>query len=177
MIIKTYKYIRKKLISKEKYIELLRATGVEIGEGCSIEKDVFFGSEPYLIRIGNAVRLTTGVRFVTHDGGLWALRQKGICPNGDMFGTIEIGDGTHVGWETIIMPNVKIGKNCIIGCGAVVTKDIPDNSIAVGVPARVIETIDEYYEKNKKWIVPTKNMSSEEKKKYLQEHSDWNKRA
>ena len=45
------------------------------------------------------------------------------------------------------MPGVTIGSNCIIGCGAVVTKDIPDNSVAAGVPARVIETIDEYYEK------------------------------
>ena len=63
------------------------------------------------------------------------------------FGKIRVGNNTHIGWNAIIMPGVTIGSNCIIGCGAVVTKDIPDNSVAAGVPARVIETIDEYYEK------------------------------
>lgn len=66
-----------------------------------------------------------------------------------------------------IMPGVTIGSNCIIGCGAVVTKDIPDNSIAVGVPAKVIETIDDYYEKNKDLVDYTKNLSPTEKKEYL----------
>ena len=66
-----------------------------------------------------------------------------------------------------IMPGVTIGSNCIIGCGAIVTKDIPDNSIAVGIPAKVIESIDEYYEKNKDIVDYTKNMSANEKKNYL----------
>lgn len=65
----------------------------------------------------------------------------------DLFGTIVVGDNTHIGWNRIIMPNVKIGKNCIIGCGAIVTKDIPDNSITVGIPARVIENSSEYEKK------------------------------
>ena len=42
------------------------------------------------------------------------------------------------------MPGVTIGSNCVIGCGAVVTHDIPDNSIAAGVPAKVIKSLDEY---------------------------------
>lgn len=62
-----------------------------------------------------------------------------------IFGKIEIGDNVHIGWNTIIMPNVSIGNNCVIGAGAVVTKSIPDNSVAVGVPARVIESIDEKF--------------------------------
>lgn len=107
-----------------------------------------FGSEPYLIELGDNVRITNGVRFVTHDGGLWVLRNLGkIDISVGKFGKIKVGSNTHIGWNAIIMPGVTIGSNCIIGCGAVVTKDIPDNSVAVGVPARVIETIDEYYEK------------------------------
>lgn len=69
------------------------------------------------------------------------------------------------------MPNVTIGHNCIIGCGAVVTKDIPDNSIAVGIPARVIEDLDSYYKKNKNKIVMTHHMSAVEKKKYLEQNN------
>lgn len=42
------------------------------------------------------------------------------------------------------MPGVTIGANCVIGCGSVVTHDIPDNSVAAGVPARVIKSVDEY---------------------------------
>ncbi len=48
------------------------------------------------------------------------------------------------------MPNVKIGNKVIIGAGSIVTKDIPDNSVAVGSPARVIGTYDAYVEKNQK---------------------------
>ena len=65
------------------------------------------------------------------------------------------------------MPGVHIGNNCIIGCGAVVTRDIPDNSIAVGVPARVIRTIDEYLQNHEKDFDYTKGFSKKEKKDYL----------
>lgn len=107
-----------------------------------------FGSEPYLIELGNNVRITNGVRFVTHDGGLWVLRNLGrIDVSIGKFGKIKVGSNTHIGWNAIIMPGVTIGKNCIIGCGAVVTKDIPDNSVAAGVPAKVIESIEDYYTK------------------------------
>ncbi|MDO5151472.1 MAG: acyltransferase [Oscillospiraceae bacterium] len=101
-----------------------------------------------MIELGDNVRITNGVRFVTHDGGLWVLKNLGkIDSNVGKFGKIKIGSNTHIGWNAIIMPGVTIGKNCIIGCGAVVTKDIPDNSVAVGVPAKVIESIDDYYSK------------------------------
>ena len=53
------------------------------------------------------------------------------------------------------MPGVNIGDNVIIGCSSVVSKDIPSNSVGVGVPAKVIESIDEYYNK----VVFTKDMS------------------
>lgn len=119
-----------------------------------------------MITIGNHVRITNGVRFVTHDGGVWVLRNLGL-ENADIFGKIEIGDNVHIGWNAIIMPNVSIGNNCVIGAGAVVTKSIPDNSVAVGVPARVIESIDEYYTKAQSKSVPTKMLSQEDKKDYL----------
>jgi len=140
--------------------------GGEMGRNCEIFPDVEFGSEPYLIHIGNHVRITNGVRFVTHDGGAWVLRDLGY-ENIDVFGKITIGDNVHSGWNAIIMPNVHIGNNVVIGAGAVVTKDIPDNSVAVGIPARVIESIDEYKEK----AIPkgdyTKDLSWRDKKTYL----------
>ncbi len=78
-----------------------------MGRNCVVSNNVYFGTEPYLISIGNQVRLTSNVQFVTHDGGMWVLRNMGLLDNADKFGTIEIGDNVNIGWNTIIMPNVK----------------------------------------------------------------------
>lgn len=146
---------------------VLRKLGVNLGKGCEFYSNISFGSEPYLITIGDNVRVAKGVNFITHDGGVWTLRKMKLLENADIFGTIKIGDNVHIGTNAIIMPNVNIGDNCVIGCGAVVTKDIPDNSIAVGVPARVIKTTQDYYEKCKKNCDFIKHMTSNEKKIYL----------
>lgn len=152
--------------------------GLTIGEECEIYQNASFGSEPYLIEIGNKVRINRGVEFVTHDGGVWVLRNLDFEKNNfkinidrlneaDLFGRIKIGNNVHIGTNAIIMPNVEIGNNSIIGCGAIVTRSIPDNSIAVGIPARVIESVQEYYEKNKENLDFTKKLSTNDKKKYL----------
>lgn len=153
-----------------------RKLGAAIGDECRIYPSASLGSEPYLVKIGNHVRINNGVIFVTHDGGLWVVRGlakfgtiSADAINGELFGKISIGNNVHIGTNSIIMPNVHIGNNCIVGCGAVVTKNIPDNSVAVGVPAKVIETVYEYYEKNKNNLVPSKNMTQEEKKLFLQD--------
>lgn len=156
-----------RLASQDKKVEMLRKKGVIIGEGCEIYPNVSWGSEPYLIEIGNNVRITMGCKFVTHDGGVWTLRKMGKLENADLFGKIKIGNNVHIGLDSIIMPGVTIGNNCIIGCGAIVTKNIPDNTIAVGVPARPIKSIEEYYKKAKENCDYTKNMSLKEKEMYL----------
>ena len=146
---------------------LKKCKGVSIGKNGEIYKGVSFGSEPYLITLGDNVRITTGVKFCTHDGGMWVIRNLGYNSEADLFGKITVGNNVHIGWNAIIMPNVSIGNNVIIGCGSIVTHDIPDNSVAVGSPAKVIKTIDEYYEKNQPMIVFTKGLPPEEKKKKL----------
>lgn len=147
--------------------KILRKTGMKIGKNTEIYSNVNFGSEPYLIQIGNNVRIASGCKFVTHDGGVWVLRNLNMLPNADLFGTIKIGNNVHIGMNCIIMPNVTIGDNCIIGCGAIVTKNIPDNSVAVGVPAKVIENIEQYYDKNKDKSETTKSLNKKEKKDFL----------
>lgn len=157
-----------KFCSTQKRIKFWRKMGVTIGENCDIAGKVGFGSEPYLISIGDNVRITEGCEFINHDGGVWVIRN--YLPQYstvDKIGRIKIGNNVHIGINTIIMPNVKIGNNAIIGAGAVVTKDIPDNCVAAGVPARPIRTLDEYIENNKKDFCETKGMRYKEKKKYL----------
>lgn len=163
-----FKKIRDKYKRLREPADYWRAQGLKIGSDCEIYASADFGSEPYLISLGNHVRVNAGVHFVTHDGGMWVLREY-VRGGGtfDLFGEISVGDNVHIGTNSIIMPGVTIGSNVVVGCGAIVTHDIPNNSVAVGIPARVIESIDEYYQKNKGKIDNTKLMASEEKKRFL----------
>ncbi len=151
----------------KKHIRDAIKNGLSIGEDYYIHSRVIFGSEPFLITIGDHVRIGAGVKFITHDGGVWVLRNDYQLKNVDVFGPIKIGNNVHIGDNTIIMPGVTIGDNVIIGCGAVVTKDIPSNSVAAGVPAKVIETIDEYKIKIAQKCDFIHNLSTKEKKRYL----------
>lgn len=179
MVIKMIKLFIEVFIKKFKkwkadnteYINILRTEGVKIGEKCDISKTAYFGGEPWLISIGNNTRITNDVKFITHDGGLWTLRKMGKISNEAVkYGNIIIGDNCNISWNVIIMPNVKIGNNCIIAAGAVVTKDVPDNTVWGGVPAKQIETIEEYYKKVKNKTVKTYSMSEQDKYVYLKEN-------
>lgn len=123
--------------------------GMHVGKGVSLSSrnGTTFGSEPYLIWLDDYVRLSGGVTFLTHDGGTYVVRDMEKYKDIAAFGSIHVGERTFIGYKAIIMPGVKIGKRCIIGAGAVVTHDIPDYSVAVGVPARVISSVDTYAEK------------------------------
>jgi acetyltransferase-like isoleucine patch superfamily enzyme len=126
----------------------LRARGAQIGKNCDFlgGMSTFNSAEPYLIHMGNKVTITQGVLFVTHDGGTRVFRD--LTPDWKTgtvkMGPIEIGDNVFIGVGSIILPNVKIGSNVVIGAGAVVSKEIPSNVVAVGVPARIICSIEEY---------------------------------
>jgi sugar O-acyltransferase (sialic acid O-acetyltransferase NeuD family) len=65
-----------------------------------------------------------------------------ISPSATLCGNVSVGEGTHIGAGTTVIPNIKIGKWCVIGAGAVITKDVPDYSLVVGVPGRIIKTMD-----------------------------------
>ena len=76
---------RKKYTNSTRY-KFYRELGASIGEGCEIYGGVSFGSEPYLIRIGDNVRITSGVKLITHDGGMWVIRNlsKELSGGGNM---------------------------------------------------------------------------------------------
>ncbi len=126
--------------------EYFRKQGATIGENCSIVP-TFLATEPYLVHIGNHVMIAQDVRFITHDGGSWIFREED--PNLQVFGPIIIEDNCVIGENVILQPNIRIGANSIIGAGSVVISDIPPNSIAMGVPARVLSSMDRYHQKCK----------------------------
>ncbi len=132
---------RANLIRKMKLIK-------SIGKNCSVARNIFFGSEPELISLGNNVWLTRGVRLLTHDGSIHML-SKGLKKKlNPKLGRITIHDNSFIGTDSIILPGVTIGPNAIVGAGSVVTKSVPKNTIVAGNPAKQITTIDEFIAKN-----------------------------
>ena len=104
---------------------------------------------PYMIEIGNNVRITKGVTILTHDYS-WSVL-SGI--EGDVYGAISkvcIGNNVFIGINSIILRGVTIGDNVIIGAGSVVSKDCEANGVYAGNPAKFIMSIEEFYIRRKK---------------------------
>lgn len=167
IIEKIYGFLQNHCCDSVNRAEILRKKGYLIGNDCEIFDNVSFGSEPYLIQIGNNVKIASGCTFITHDGGMHVLRNLNLLPNSDKFNPIFIGDNVFIGMKSIILPGVHIGKNCVIGAGSIVVKDIPPNTVAAGIPAKVLKTVEQYYLENKDKVDFTKQLSSNAKRGYL----------
>jgi len=137
--------------------------GVKFGENCTISTKNF-SAEPFLITIGDNVRILKGVSFYTH-GGMWIFRKE--YPNLDYFGKINIGNNCFIGDDAKLMPGITIEDNCIIGAGAVVTKMVPKGSIVAGNPIVYIGKSSDFIEKIKKLNCETKNLKKADKIKKL----------
>lgn len=153
------------VIYPEKYA---RKIGVNMKGECHIYGKVYWGSEPWIITLGNRVFITDGVKFITHDGGTLLFRDR--VPDLEITKPIVVGDNVYFGNNVILLPGVTIGSNVVIGAGAVVTKDIPDNSLVVGVPAKVIKTADEYFEKLQKESLHLGHLGAKEKDEALRKY-------
>jgi acetyltransferase-like isoleucine patch superfamily enzyme len=147
-------------------IDKARKTGVKVGNDCRFVGTIDFGSEPYLIEIGNHVSLTN-VTFVTHDGGVWVFRE--LEPNIDVVKPIIIGNNVFIGHGVVILPGVTVGNNVVIGAGSIVTKDIAAGLVVAGIPAKKVKTVEEYRKSLTQNIVDTKQLSPFEKKAFLLE--------
>ena len=145
--------------SPEKYA---RHIGVNIGHSNLINKR-HWSSEPYLITVGSYCQLTE-CKIFTHGGGN-AIRAS--HPDFDCFGKVSIGNYVYIGTNALIMPGVTIGDNVLVAAGSIVTKSIPSGMVVAGNPARIICTIEEFYERNKKWDLHSKGMPSAQKRQML----------
>lgn len=168
---KLYDFNATRPLEFEKRTKLLKEMFAEIGEGCYIEPPlhanwgghhVHFGKSIYAnynltmvddthIYVGDYTMFGPNVTIATAGHPILPeLRQQGYQYNAP----VHIGKNCWIGAGVIIVPGITIGDNVVIGAGSVVTKDIPNNVIAVGNPCKVLREVNEhdkeYYFKDKK---------------------------
>lgn len=148
-------------------VRYFRSRGVEIGEDVEIfGANLFtFGSEPYLVSIGNQVTISHNVDFITHDGGLRIARVR--YPNAYLYGRIQVADQCFIGAHCILLPGAKIGAGSVIGSGSIVTGEIPSGVVAIGVPAKPVKSAEEYIQEKRHLWVDTRGLTRDAKRELL----------
>lgn len=117
-------------------LAILGSYNVIIGEGVNILSGTTFSNS---VCIGRGCLIYYN-SIVTHDCTISDFVE--ISPNVILLGRCSIASFTQIGANSTILPDVKIGRNVIIGAGSVVTKNIPDNCMAVGIPAKIIKELN-----------------------------------
>ncbi len=143
-------FIRHKIlhIDDRSQLEIAISNGLKIGKDCDIQfESIIDWSHCWLIEIGDRVTFAPRVHILAHDAS--TKRPLGYTA----LGRVKIGSDVFIGAGTIVLPNVTIGDNVVIGAGSVVSRSIPTNSVAVGCPARVICTYDEYISKRNRQMM------------------------
>ena len=139
-------------LGQELILARYRAQGAEIGEGTQlINCKLSSSSKGDRFYIGKNCTIT-GVTLLAHDASptLFLPELTNFTPaylpgaRSSYRDPIHIGDNVFIGWGSIVLPGVRIGSNVVIGAGSVVNRDIPDNSVAAGNPAKVLKDIDAY---------------------------------
>lgn len=186
-VIKNYRE-RKRLagLSAEQIAEVMRDRFYYLGQNVKLYTRSF-GTEPYLISIHSNVTCAANVSFINHDVSCFNMARYLGLPEGslDKVGPITLHENCFVGADTMLMMGCSVGKNSIIAARSVVTKQVPDNEVWGGVPAKFIMTVDEYARRVKEtacsypWVDPEtahkKEMSEKELIKMRQDYFFKNK--
>lgn len=138
--------------SSDRYVKYLRKCGVKIGNGCifrNVKTARIDITRPSLVEIGNNVDMNHNFQIMTHDWASGVFRNvfHNILPSS---GKVKIGNNIYFGTDVIVLKGVTIGDNCVIAAGSIITKNIPSNSVVAGAPAKVLCSLEDYYEKRKK---------------------------
>lgn len=121
----------------------MQEMGMKVGKNFKADKPRIDVSHCWLITIGDDVVFGPNVYLLAHDAS--TKNHLGYT----RIGKITIGNNVFIGADATIMPGVSIGNNSIIGTGSIVTKDVPENTVYAGNPAKFICTLEDYLEKNR----------------------------
>jgi acetyltransferase-like isoleucine patch superfamily enzyme len=139
-----------------RYISFLKKKGIKIGAGCKFYSGLSTVSiditRPSLVEIGDNVLFNKNFKLVTHDYASKVFIHK-YNDFVNSSGKIKIGNNVSFGMDCTVLKGVTIGDNCFIGVGSIVTHDIPSDSIAIGSPAKIVCSLDDYYKKRKSLCV------------------------
>lgn len=141
--------------STKRYISYLKNKGIKIGNNFVVYSNgplrniVIDTTRPSLVSIGDNVCINKNFILLTHDF-VSAIFLRKYCDFIPSSGAVEIGNNVSFGANCTVLKNVKIGDNSFIAAGSIVTKDIPSNCIAAGIPCKVVCSMDDYYERRKK---------------------------
>lgn len=125
--------------------EKLVSMGMKIGKNFNRLNGVILDpGHCWLIEIGNNVTIAPRVHILCHDASTKTFLGY------TKIGRVTIGDNVFIGAESVILPGVCIGNNVVIGANSTVTHSVPENSVVAGSPAKVICSLNEYLEKEKK---------------------------
>ena len=155
VVYRIYLYVLYNLDHKlymSRYIPFLKKIGIKInGNPRYINYNVKFDSTNNysLIELNDNCVVTGSTLILTHDFSIYhaAIGCNKITKNDPEFkitDRVVIGENAFVGANCILLPGVTIGKNAIVGAGSVVTKDVPDDVIVAGNPARIVKNIEDY---------------------------------
>ncbi len=127
------------LLNREIPTETLIKRGMKVGENFNRQQGCFLDpTHCFLITIGNDVTMSIRVTVMAHDAS--TKKTLGYTK----IGQIHIGDHVFIGANATILPGVTIGDYAVIGAGSIVTHDVPAKTVAAGVPARELCSVDEY---------------------------------
>jgi len=129
-------------------LQALVEQGLQIGEGVYLAPWVLIDYvAAYLITIGDGTVMAPRVHVLAHDASTRrALGYTRLAP-------VHIGRRVFVGADTLVLPGATIGDDCVIGAGSLVNTEIPAGSLAVGRPARVVGTSEDFFERRRKSMV------------------------
>jgi maltose O-acetyltransferase len=140
----------------DRYLAMLSSRGMKIGRDVSIEDGFFLDpSHCYLIEIGDGCTLAPNVRILAHDAS--TRRLIGFT----RLARVVIEKGCFIGDSVLVLPGVTIGEGSIVGAGSVVTRSIPKSSVAVGNPARVICSLEEFKHRQDGLLADSTQFSSD----------------
>ena len=148
MVLKILKKAYFKILRRVNFEKYAKLEGVTIGSNCRFLGYPDFGTEPYLVSIGNHVSISSDCYFITHEGAHWVL--KGLDKKYDTtfgYGRIVIHDNVYIGFGVTVLRGVTIGENTIVGARSLVNKSLDANSVYAGVPAKKICSLEEWAEK------------------------------